>query len=270
MNRNPLLLGAIALVAGACKDDTGPVLAPTPPIAYVRYVHAVPDTGALDWRPIDALENSPPALGLTFRGFTPYQAMGAGNRRIRIFPTSTDITITSQIVIDTTITFTANTYYTLIHTGFARAGQTPADRIVVVQDAIPTANTTQVAVRLVHQGVGVAAVDAVGVDGAGATATIGAGVNYAATSTYAMRPPGAFSVRVTASGTTTPVLATATAPAGAAADVTNNLTAVGGATIAGSALSAIVFGRSIAGSAAPQAVAVQIPAVVYVVDRHPK
>ena len=270
MNRHRILLLAVAAIAIGCKEDDGPFLAPTPPIAYVRYVHAVPDTGATDWRPIDALENSPPAIGISYRQFTPYQAMGAGNRHIRVFPTSTDINITSKFLIDTTITFTPNTYYTLIHTGYARPGETPADGILVIQDAIPATNTTQVAVRLVHQGVGVGAVDAVGVDAGGATSTIASGTAYNAVSTYAMRGTGAFSVRVTASGTTTPVLATAAAPAGAAADPANNLTAVGGATIAGSALSAIVFGPSVAGSRAPQGGAFASAAVVYLVDRHPR
>ncbi|MGQ0645955.1 MAG: DUF4397 domain-containing protein [Gemmatimonadaceae bacterium] len=268
MNRNRLLLGAIAMVAGACGTDTDPVLAPTPPIAYVRYVHAVADTGATDWRPIDALENSPPAIGITFRQFTPYQAMGAGNRRIRIFPSSTDINITQKFLIDTTISFTANTYYTLVHTGLSRAGASPADRILVVQDPIPETNTTQVAVRVLHHGASGGTIDAVGVDAAGATSTIATGIAYAAASNYAMRAPGPVSVRVTASGTTTPVLATAAAPAGAAADPANNLTKVGGATIAGSALTAIWFDRSVAGSAAPAGFTT--PAVVYLVDRHPK
>jgi hypothetical protein len=269
MNRTRLLLAATVIVAGACSPDTDPVLAPTVAIAYVRYVHAVPDTGAMDWRPIDALENSPPAIGITYRQFTPYQAMGAGNRHLRIFPTSTDINITSKFLIDTTITFAANTYYTLIHTGFARPGQTPADRILVIQDAIPTTNTTQVAVRLAHAGAGVGAIDAVGVDSAGTVSTIGTGVAYAATSNYALRAPGAFSTRVTPTGSAT-VLATAAAPPGAPADPAANLTQVGGATRPGSALSAIVFGPSVVGSTAPQGGAFANAAVVYLVDRHPK
>jgi hypothetical protein len=268
MTKNRILLGAVALLMAACKTDDGPFLMPTQAIAYVRYVHAVPDHGPTDWRPIDGLENSPPALGITYRSFTPYQAMGAGARRLRIFPTSTDINVTSQHLIDTTITFAQNTYYTLIHTGRSQAGQTPADRIQVIEDPIPATNTTQVAVRLVHQGVGLNAVDAVGVDGTGATAAIASGINYAGASTYAMRAPGAFTVRVLGQGSTT-VVATAAAPAGAAADKPNNLTAIGGATIAGSAMTAIVFGPSVTGTSAPQGGAFGAPAVVYIVDRHP-
>jgi len=73
-------------------------------------------------------------------------------------------------------------------------------------------------------------------------------------------------------GTTT-VTATATAPPGAAADATNNLTAVGGSTIEKSVFTGFIFPRSIAGSQAPQTttpVNFQIPSIVYLVDRHPR
>lgn len=265
--RRTFLVAALALGGVACgEDDAGPILAPTPPIAFVRYVHIVPDTSNMDWRPIDAVENSPEALNLQFRANTPYRAMGAGARRLRVFPTSTNINITSQIVIDTTITFTANSYYTLIHVGLARAGQAPADRIWVVEDAIPaTIGASQVAVRVINAGVGLGAVDV-----ERATATAGpftahsTNVAYGAAGTYSLVPTGALVMRANTAGTTTTLGAAATAPAGVAAG--GGLSAAGGSTIGGSAITAIVVPRSVAGSAAANFTA---PGIIYLVDKAP-
>jgi hypothetical protein len=266
--RTVLLTCGVAALAASCKEDEGPFVAPTESIAFVRYVHAVPDTGATDWRPIDALKNSPPAIGLNFRGFTPYAAMGSGARHIRIFPTSTNINITSVPLIDTTLTFTADTYYTLVYTGFARAGQTPADRLVLIQDQVPTVAAGQVAVRVINFESG--SVDVFASASGGTTplptAPLLSAVASGAVSTYATQTPGPLALRVTAAGTRTPVLADVVAPPGLAADPANNLTAVGGSTMGGSAFTAFVFPRSVAGSSAQS---FTTPGIVYVIDKHP-
>lgn len=273
MNKGRIALAACgALLALGCDKETGPFLAPTQSIAYVRYVNAVPDSGAFDWRLVDAIENSPPANGLAFRGFTPYQAMGTGARKLRIFPTSTDIAITSQIVIDTTITFSASTYYTLIHLGFARAGSSPADRIVVLQDQFPASLGSQVAVRAVNVASGLGNLD---VFQAAATADPlpgspkFSGVAYGIATAYVAGAVGPINLRMTASGTTTPVLASVVADTGQTAVPASNLTAIGGSRQAGSVISAYLFPRSVTGTAAPQTTAFQSPVVVYVVDKHP-
>jgi hypothetical protein len=268
-----LLAVAAMLPATACEKEEGPFLAPQPPIAYVRYFNAVPDSSGFDWRPIDAVVNSPPAFDLRFRSFTPYQAMGAGARHLRIFPTSSNINVTSQIVIDTTITFTANTYYTLVHFGYTRAGQTPEDRLLVLQDDIPANIGSQVATRFVNLGVGSGNVDvfstAAGTDPL-PTAPRFAGVAFGAASTYSLAASGAFTLRVTPTGATTPVMANVVAPAGTAGNPSANLTTIGGSSQPGSALTAFLLPRSVAGSAAPQTTAFQSPTIVYVVDRHPR
>jgi hypothetical protein len=266
--RTLFLTCSVAALAASCKEEEGPFVAPNESIAYVRYVHAVPDTGATDWRPIDALKNSPPALGLNFRGFTPYAAMGSGARNIRIFPTSTNINITSVPLIDTTLTFTADTYYTLVYTGFARAGQTPVDRLVLIQDQIPTVPAGQVAVRVIN--LGSESVD-VFASASGGSAPLPAspllgGVAAGAVSAYTMQAPGPLALRVTAAGTRTPVLADVVAPPGVAGDPANNLTAIGGSTMGGSAFTAFVFPRSVAGSTAQS---FTTPGIVYVIDKHP-
>ncbi|MBL8961826.1 MAG: DUF4397 domain-containing protein [Gemmatimonadetes bacterium] len=265
--RRTFLLAALALGGVACgEDDAGPILAPTPPIAFVRYVHIVPDTSSMDWRPIDAIENSPEALNLQFRANTPYRAMGAGARRLRIFPTSTNINVTSQIVVDTTITFTPNTYYTLIHIGLARPGQTPADRIWVIEDAIPASIASgQVALRVINAAVGLGSVDVESATAAaGPFTSLAAGVAYGTAGTYRTVPTGALVLRANTAGTTTNIAAAATAPAGVAAG--GGLSAAGGSTIGGSALTAIVVPRSVAGSAAANFTA---PGIIYLVDKAP-
>src|SRR6201989_747874 len=91
-------LVVLAGVAGAWPPDRG-VLAQIDPVAGVRFINAVPDTGAaygLDFRFIDIVENSA-AYGTTFRN-TPstsgavtaaaqiqYKPAKTGARHFRIF-----------------------------------------------------------------------------------------------------------------------------------------------------------------------------------------
>ncbi len=268
--RTILLALGVAAIAAACSKDEGPFVAPKQSIAYVRYLHAVPDTGQTDWRPIDALENSPPVFGLNYRGFTPYQAMGSGARKIRVFPTSTNINITSVPLVDTTITFTENTYYTLVYTGLARAGGSPKARLVLIQDQIPDVASSAVSVRVVNLSVGLGSVD-VFASAAGGTSPLPAApllnaVVEGAVSAYTSQSPGPLALRLTAAGTRSPVLADVLAPPGQAGNATQNLTPVGGSTMGGSAFTAFIFSRSVAGSTAAS---FTTPGIVYVIDKHP-
>jgi hypothetical protein len=259
------VLGLVALLGlTACEDDPGATLAPRPPIAYVRYVHIVPDTSALDWRPVDAVENSPWAYAMTFRANTAYQAMGSGARRLRIFPTSTDINITSQIVVDTSITFTPNTYYTVVHVGYARPGQAPADRLWVIEDQPPaTIGASQIALRVIHAGIGLGAVD---IGSAGSTAgpfnALFPNVAYGTASAYQLVSTGARALVATAPGASTVVAAASTVPAGSAA--ASGQTATAGTSIGGSAITAIVVPRSVANSSFTS------PAIIYLLDNRPR
>lgn len=261
-------LGILTLAAlTACGKDASVTLAPTPPIAYVRYVHVVPDTTGMDWRPIDAVTNSPWAFNMTFRANTPYQAMGAGARHLRIFPTSENINITSQVVIDTTITFAEKTYYTLVHIGLARPGQAPADRIWVVEDQIPaTISSSQIALRVINAGIGLGSVD-VGTSNSttGTFSSFASNVAYATASAYQLVPTGARALRATDIGGANVVAAAAALPVGAAAG--GGLSAAGGTDVGGSAITAIVVPRSVAGSGAPAAFTT--PGIIYLVDRAP-
>ena len=268
--RRLLLVLTVALTAAGCSKDAGPFETEKVPLAYTRFVNAVPDTSAMDYRFVDQVENSPVTLGLQFRQFTPYQGTGVGPRHIRVFPTSTDINVTTQIVLDTTFTFEANTYYTIAHVGYTRTGQSPADKFVIIKDDPQSPGGTSVAVRAINLGTGLGAVDLFasatgGSDPLPADPTF-ANIAFGSATNYSMRPTGAFVIRATAAGTRTPVLADVGAPAGLPADPGLNLTAVGGSGQAGSALVAILMPRSVAGSAAAS---FSTPGIVYVVDKNP-
>ena len=274
--RNALMI-LVAAGAAACTGDGGPFLAPVVPLAYTRFISAVPDTFATDWRFVDAIANSPTAILQPFRGFTPYQATTPGQRRLRIFPnpggTFVPINIVTQVMIDTVLTLTEGKHYTIIHVGLSRTGGTPADYVIVLEDAIPENIGTQIAVRAVNLGVGLGSLDVYAA--ASTTAPLPASAAFAnlafgAQSAYTTMAPGTLALRVTAAGATTPVLANIAAPPGAVADPANLLTTIGGAAQPGSAFTAFIFPRSVAGTTAPQSTAFQSSAIVYIVDKNPQ
>lgn len=241
---------AIALAgAGACGGDSNGATTSPGPLAYVRYVQAMPDTGQVDVRLVDQVENFP-ALAVGYRSVTPFQGVKAGSRHFRVFPTSTDPTIASQIILDTTITLAANTYYTILHTGYARTGQTPKQRFVVLQDALPTPTTSQVAIRALVASPGMGPVDAYTPTDTGAatpaTAAFAA-VAFNGTASWVNFTPASMALRLFASGTTTPMLGQSMLPAGAAQQV--DLDPVAGTKIGGTAFTAFLFAPGVAGSA---------------------
>lgn len=289
------LVGAVAL-AGCAKDD-GPFFAPEVPLAYTRFINAVPDTVSMDFRFIDFLEYSPTAIQLGYRGFTPYQGTAPGSRHLRVFtdpggsPSLNDVT---HIMADENITLEASKYYTLVLVGYARAGQTPHVKLQVYEDnwTDPGSST---ALRVVNLGTGLNSIN-VGItptynEAIPATPTF-ASVAYLTASAYQTRATGETFLRVAettapttelvaAGGTSSnPVCAnlaplTPTAcqgqnrrvPTGAPGDPLNQLTIIGGSGQAGSVVTAWIFPRSVAGSTAPNVTA---PSIIFTVDRHPR
>src|SRR6185437_3848051 len=144
------------VVAAACSSDTGPHVTNLGPIAYVRYVNAIPDTNQTDFRFVDQLKGSPWYGQLFFRDISAYQPVSAGSRHIRVFSVDPNasanlegnINVVSQRFVDTTLTFDANTYYTIVHVGYARTGQTPAQHLVLIkEDRSASVSGTQIGVR---------------------------------------------------------------------------------------------------------------------------
>jgi len=260
-------LTAFVALAGCSSDATTVFNANNGPTAYIRFVNAVPDSGAGDWRFVDQIEGSPTAFGLAFRSMFPgsgYQLLAAGNRHLKVFQTSTDIQQTQVVWFDTTFNFVANTHYTLLAAGNLR--DKSAKMYVLTDDFADPG--TQVALRVINTGAGSVDVYASPTGGTSSLPTpfAAAVANFAATKWVTMGT-GAVSLRAFASGSTTfPAMIDVTAPAGLAADRANNLTAVGGVAQAGSVLTAFIFPRSVVGS---KAASFTSAGISFIVDRNP-
>lgn len=243
------------------------------PTAGVRFIHAVPDTGAMDFRPVDIVENST-FYNVAFRGTSLlfYKNARAGSRHFRIFlspdlalPAAEQQAMASTVVKDTTITLEAGHRYTFILWGFSRPGSNPGMRLDVIDDN-PADPGTAVALRLVNAASGLGAIDGrfYVTGGTPPTAPSWAAVPELSASAYVSTPPGSIRYNVRSAGSATNLFADATALAGVAATV--DLEAQPGTTIAGSAVSGIVFPRSVAGSKAAN---FTTPGIIFVWDRRP-
>lgn len=265
-----LTLGA-AFSAACSEPSNDPTTPDVPPLAYVRYINAVPDTLNTTVRFTDQVQWSPMSfVNVPFRGLGQgnYQPTQAGSRKFRVFTadaTNFSTAGNTVILVDTTLTFEAGKYYTLLHMGYARAGSTPRQRIVAINDVHPNPGA-QVAVRAIHAALGVGAVDIY----ATATATspisgtpLFRNVATEAVSPYANVNAAAFATQIAAAGGTTALVAAA-APAGTAG--TTQLNPIAGATIAGSVLSAVAFPASPANSAGAR---FTTPGIVYFIDKNP-
>ena len=261
-----LVVGVTVVAMGACNDDEITNTTP-PPLAGVRFINAMADTGAVDIRMIDQVEWSALALSLAFRSGTEHQPTEAKTRRIRVFPTSRNPVVTSNFMLDTTITFTANQNYTLLLSGSAK---TNTDRFIVLADDAAAPAAGAISLRAVNAACGTAGSPNVDfLAGADSTtlAAIAANVAPNSASAYQSRTAGAmlgrFNTTVAptrvaqAAGPVAPVAPAGTRPAA-------------GVNSAGSALSAYCFPRSVAGTSAPQdTVTFNRAGVVYFVDRVP-
>lgn len=265
------LIGAL-MVAGCSKDD-GPIVAPDVPLAYTRFINAIPDTGSVDFRFIDFLEYSPFAIQLNFKQFTPYQGTAPGARHLRVFtdpggePSLDDVT---QILVDEMPQFEAGKYYTLVAVGNSRSGGVV---LQVFEDEIPDAGTN-VAFRVVHLGTGLGSVN-VGITAASDDAIPAptfSSVAYLGETAYVTRATGAAWFRVQETTAATEIVSGngRQAPAGVAGNPLAQQTTIGGSGQAGSVVTAFLFPRSVAGSKAPQGSANAAPAIVFVVDKHPR
>lgn len=268
-----LALAALAACGEASNDPTTPN---TPSLAFVRYINAVPDTLNTTVRFIDQVAYSPMTfVNVPFRGLGQgnYQPTQVGARRFRVFTAETADPVlgfspaaNTVVLVDTTITFEAGKYYTLLHAGFARAGSTPRQRIVVINDNLPTPGA-QIAVRAIHAAFGVGTVDIYATPTATSPLTgtpLFRGVATEAVSAYQNVAPGAFAAQIAAAGSTESLVAAA-APAGTAG--TTAADPIGGATIAGSVITAVAFPATPANKiTVPR---FTTPGIVYFIDRHP-
>jgi len=160
---NLMRVGAmVSIVAAlaACKHEGGPFSSVTPPTAGLRYVNLMPDRAAVDFRIVDAITFAPSAFGASFRtggspngiatAFLPaYAPVLTGKHEIRMFWNSTNPDTAQMVLLDTTLTFTANVNYTFYAYGYTTAGQSPVLKAFVTVDSTPDPGSN-VALRVVH------------------------------------------------------------------------------------------------------------------------
>jgi hypothetical protein len=270
-----LLLGAAAIALGACSDDDG-ATGTRGPLAYVRVVHAVPDTMAVNAIFVDdPFENLPSWYSLAFRGSSGlYQGVVAGERAIRLFPDSPIPEYAMQRLIDTTVTLAAGQYYTLVYSGNARGN---ADYLAVIEDEIPAPGAGNIAIRALNADPAMAGVDVYVADSSKAPLTAPdetfLGVGFREASDYAVLPaltatgPQLYEYAVTAEGSGT-AIATATPDRKGLAATSTGVSAQAGVQIGGSVLTAVYFPGAVAGSRAATSSNLT-PTVIYLLDNVP-
>jgi uncharacterized protein DUF4397 len=244
----------------ACGDDE--VTAPSlPPLAEVRFINAVNDTGGVDIHPVDFVELWAPANNLQYRAATEYFPTKAGVRHLRVFPTSTDISVTSQIMDDELITLVAGNRYTLLLAGSARA---KTARLWLINDGSTPPPAGQISVRMGNAAGGIVNGYLVNT----ATTPLPGTPTYTnlgavTLSPYVNRATGVAAIRVTDAGSTA-VNASGAGPA-APATLSGQKPAAGVGS-QGTAFSVYYFAAGAAGSANAS---VASPSVIWFVDRNP-
>jgi hypothetical protein len=273
-------------IVGACSRDKT-IATENIPTAGVRFINAVPDTAGgfgLDFRFVDLVEsnaqfrvtyrNNPVTTsGVTASTLVEYKNARAGARRFRVFLDDTLQAVASVVLKDSTITLEAGKLYTVLLMGNARS-TAAADRmrLMVIDESVADPGA-QVAMRVINTTS--SPIDASRyAQGSTPPATPSwSNIPPYSVSTYQTAAPGQFMFNVKSAGTA--LFADALALPGAAPRSSAgpggkiDIEALPGTTVAGSAVTAIVFPRSVAGSKAPQSAPFLVPAISFVWDRRP-
>ncbi len=292
--RRILQFSAVCLAAGAlsaCNNPEQVKTNPDLPTAGIRFINAVPDTGGsngLDFRFIDIVENSA-AYGISFRNNLvvsgagaaaipastqiEYKAAAVGSRHFRIFLDDTLAAVATTVLKDSSLTLEANHRYTVLFWGNARGGATPMKMTVLDETYDPG---TQIGIRVINTTS--SAVDVRQYSSTGTLPTSPTFSNVAAmsVSSYVNVAPDTMRFNVQPAGGGTALFADVRALVGTKIGTVANGCTVGldcdaapGSVAAGSAITLIVFPRSVAASKAPQSSAFQIPAASFMWDKRP-
>lgn len=305
MHLNRMLLAAFSVVAvSACSDDPLTTEVAPAPFTSIRWVNAVSDTVAMDYRIVDYPSNASEP-NLAFRASSGnWRNLPPGAHHIKVFFTNTtqagtNVSVVSQTFVDTTLTFDEGKKYTILHYGFAKAAATPKQHLVVIEEVLPSPAAGQIALRAINAAPALGNVD---IYATPAQAPIGGATS--GTPIFTNLAPGAIvnwiglaalpapvspattanSYRVTATATAaTAPLADVLAPPGApavpsttvAGVVSQPFDAIAGTQQALSDLTAVVFGPSVAYTlTTPAGATVVIPGgttggVTVLLDKHP-
>ncbi len=286
--RSILRLTVASLVAGAtltaCRPDTV-ITTEDIPTAGVRFINASPDSSGafgVDFRFVDIVESnaqfrqtfrSGPTTsgGVTASTLVQYKAARAGSRAFSIFLDDTIQTIASTKVFSGTAALTAGTNYTYIMWGQGRTGTLKLG----TWDENTTVPSGKVAVRVINATESPIDVRQFVTGGTVPTDPTWAAVPGLSKSAYVNVDPASITFNVRAAGATTNLFADLLALPGAAATSSAgslgklDISSAPGTTVAGSAISLIVFPRSTAGARTSQAAAFQVPAGTFVWDVRP-
>jgi hypothetical protein len=224
----------------------------------------------MDFRIVDIVGESPQLLENAFRAATPYQAVEAGARHVRVFltPSRTDTLVGSAVVWDTTFDFVEGVTYSVIMTGYANPTRGVPLNMVITIDDVTAPAASQFGLRVINLGTGLGSVDAYSRRGTEvAPGTIFAtDVAFGEVGAYGIQATGTDAYRLlVAPTTTTTALADIVGPAGVAGTPSAN--PIAGTNVAGSVLTAIVVPASVPGTGAPAAFTT--PSILFVADLRP-
>jgi hypothetical protein len=286
--RSILRLTVASMVAGAtltaCRPDTV-IATETIPSAGVRFINASPDTSGafgVDFRFVDLVESNAQfrhtfrsgpttSAGVTASTLVQYKAARAGSRQFSVFLDDTIQTIASTKVFSGTATLTAGSNYTYIMWGQGRAGTL---KLASWEENVADPGS-KVALRVINATESPIDVRAFVTGGTAPANPTWANVPGLSASSYVLVDPASITYNVRAAGGTTNLFADLLAIPGQAASSSAgaggklDIGSTPGTTVAGSAISLIVFPRSTAGARTPQAAAFQVPAGTFVWDRRP-
>jgi len=278
-----LFVGAVS----ACSKPDAVVATEDIPTAGVRFINAVPDTAGsngLILRFVDQVENNTQfrilfrnniitSGGIPGMGQVQYKPARAGSRHMVIFYDDSIQSIASKSLKDTTVTLVAGHNYTALLWGNARAGSSPAMKLTFIDETVADPGT-QVALRVINATS--AAIDVSQyVKGGTAPATpTWANVGPMSISSYVMAAPGQIMYNVKSAGSATNVFADVQALLGSPASssagtATLDIAPIPGTSVAGSAVTLVVFPPSAPGARTPQTSAFLTSAGGFMWDRRP-
>lgn len=295
--RRILNLSVLCLAAGvvsACLPEEV-VVTEIIPTAGVRFIHAVPDTGAMDFRFVDIVEsnahwnvafrNNPIiAGGVAGSQLIQFKNARAGSRRFKIFMYGTTAAIASQEVLgETTQPLEAGKLYTAMLWGYANPtglGRPAGAQAMALNfyEEIVADPTAQVGLRVINTTSGTISASHYPCTGSPCAGTVPATATWPTIGplsmvTHATAAPG--QIRFNVTGTTPTVDALALVGVAATTVAPGPFDAIPGTTLAGSAVTAIVWPRSVAGTQAPQLGGTSTrpsflaPAITFMWDRRP-
>ncbi|HET9426553.1 MAG TPA: DUF4397 domain-containing protein [Gemmatimonadaceae bacterium] len=288
--RRKYMLPLLCIAAGVTACSTPDVLVPTedPLFAGVRFINAVPDTGAaygLNMHFVDRVEsnfhyhigfrNGPTTQGVAAQ--VQYKGAREGSRLFKVFLDDTVQAVAQTVLAEQTVTLTKGHNYTAMMWGNARSTGADAMRLDFWEETVADPGAGKVALRVIN-----ATGSPIDVRAYTGTATVvqtgtptWAAVPAYSASNYVIMDTTAWRYNVRAAGGATNLFADVQALQGVTPTCSNvacktgekpDIDAAPGTRVSGSAVTGIVFPASVAGSRATQ---FSTPGLAFTWDRRP-